>query len=142
MANAWTQMREMHRVAVNAWIRESGVFDGVADFDAALRDLKIPTQMRAVDDCGDGLHPSERRLLQNGRRDRPRAIRLEAAVKDNRIKGAVALDRVANEGSQQQVTINKPFAVSKFELILGERLRSRRDFVTPNRTKGAEITIT
>jgi lysophospholipase L1-like esterase len=59
MANAWNPKRELHRVAVNAWIRESGVFDGVADFDAALRDPAIPTQMRAVDDCGDGLHPSD-----------------------------------------------------------------------------------
>ena len=32
---------------------------GVADFDAALRDPAIPTQMRAADDCGDGLHPSD-----------------------------------------------------------------------------------
>ena len=51
--------REKHRVTVNKWIRESGAFDGVADFDAALRDPEIPTQMRAVDDCGDGLHPSD-----------------------------------------------------------------------------------
>lgn len=29
------------------------------DFDAALRDPEIPTQMRAADDCGDGLHPSD-----------------------------------------------------------------------------------
>ena len=59
MANAWNPTRERHRVTVNTWIRESGVFDGVADFDAALRDPEIPTQMRAVDDCGDGLHPSD-----------------------------------------------------------------------------------
>jgi lysophospholipase L1-like esterase len=59
MANAWSPKREMHRVAVNAWIRESGVFDCVADSDAALRNPEIPTQMRAVDDCGDGLHPSD-----------------------------------------------------------------------------------
>jgi lysophospholipase L1-like esterase len=59
MANAWNPTREKHRVAVNAWIRESGTFDGVADFDAALRDPEISTQMRAVDDCGDGLHPSD-----------------------------------------------------------------------------------
>ncbi len=57
--NAWNPTRETHRVAVNAWIRESGVFDGVADFDAALRDPEIPTRMRAADDCGDGLHPSD-----------------------------------------------------------------------------------
>ena len=56
---AWNPAREKHRVAVNAWIRESGVFDGVADFDAALRDPEIPTRMRAADDCGDGLHASD-----------------------------------------------------------------------------------
>jgi lysophospholipase L1-like esterase len=43
MANAWNPTREKHRVAVNAWIRQSGAFDGVADFDAALHDPKIPT---------------------------------------------------------------------------------------------------
>ncbi len=59
MANAWNPTRERHRVAVNAWIRASGALDGVADFDAALRDPEIPTQMRAADDCGDGLHPSD-----------------------------------------------------------------------------------
>ena len=59
MANAWNPVREQHRAAVNAWIRDSGAFDGVADFDAALRDPEIPTQMRALDDCGDGLHPSD-----------------------------------------------------------------------------------
>jgi lysophospholipase L1-like esterase len=59
MANAWNPTREAHRVAVNSWIRDSGVFDAIADFDAALRDPAIPTQMRAVDDCGDGLHPSD-----------------------------------------------------------------------------------
>jgi lysophospholipase L1-like esterase len=59
MANAWNPTREAHRVRVNDWIRQSGAFDGVADFDAALRDPAIPTQMRAADDCGDGLHPSD-----------------------------------------------------------------------------------
>jgi lysophospholipase L1-like esterase len=59
MANALNPTREKHRVAVNTWIRQSGVFDAFADFDAALRDPAVPTQMRAVDDCGDGLHPSD-----------------------------------------------------------------------------------
>ena len=59
LANAWNPTREKHRVAVNTWIRQSGVFDAFADFDAALRDPAVPTQMRAVDDCGDGLHPSD-----------------------------------------------------------------------------------
>ena len=59
MANAWNPARERHRVAVNDWMRTSGAFDAVADFDMALRDPEIPTQMRAADDCGDGLHPSD-----------------------------------------------------------------------------------
>jgi lysophospholipase L1-like esterase len=66
MANAWNPTREEHRAAVNAWIREGGMFDGVADFDAALRDPEIPTQMRAADDCGDGLHPSDRGYCRMG----------------------------------------------------------------------------
>src|SRR5690348_16675233 len=59
MANAWNPIRENHRVAVNTWIRHGAAFDAVADFDAALHDPEIPTQMRASDDCGDGLHPSD-----------------------------------------------------------------------------------
>ncbi len=59
MANAWNPQREEVRMAVNQWIRDGGAFDGVADFDQALRDPEHPTQMRPSDDCGDGLHPSD-----------------------------------------------------------------------------------
>ena len=59
MANAWNPTREKHRAAVNAWIRESGALDGVADFDLAIRDPAMPTQMLPIYDCGDGLHPSD-----------------------------------------------------------------------------------
>ena len=59
MANAWNPAREKHRVTLNTWIRESGAFDGIADFDAAVRDPERPTQMAARWDCGDGLHQSD-----------------------------------------------------------------------------------
>jgi lysophospholipase L1-like esterase len=59
MANAWNPTREEHRATLNEWIRESGAFDGVADFDAAVRDPERPTQMLAKWDCGDGLHQSD-----------------------------------------------------------------------------------
>lgn len=59
LPGAWNPVREKHRMAFNAWIRESGVPDGVVDFDKALRDPERPTQMLPVFDCGDGLHPSD-----------------------------------------------------------------------------------
>jgi lysophospholipase L1-like esterase len=59
LPGAWNPVREGHRVAVNTWIRASGVLDGVVDFDKALRDPECPTQMLPRYDCGDGLHPSD-----------------------------------------------------------------------------------
>ena len=47
------------RIAVNTWIRTSGAYDGVIDFDAALRDPNDPTQFQAAYDSGDHLHPSD-----------------------------------------------------------------------------------
>jgi lysophospholipase L1-like esterase len=54
---AWTATGEAKRVAVNQWIRTSRVFDGVIDFDAALRDPATPTRMAPQYDSGDHLHP-------------------------------------------------------------------------------------
>ena len=48
---------EADRQAYNTWIRSSGTFDGVVDFDAALRDPARPAYLRAEFD-NDGLHPS------------------------------------------------------------------------------------
>jgi lysophospholipase L1-like esterase len=59
LPGAWNPVREGHRVAFNTWIRESGVLDGVVDFDKALHDHERPTQMLPMYDCGDGLHPSD-----------------------------------------------------------------------------------
>lgn len=44
------------RQAVNDWIRGSGAFDAVADFDAAVRDPTDPTRIAAQYDGGDHLH--------------------------------------------------------------------------------------
>lgn len=49
---------EQQREAVNAWIRSSGAFDGVVDFDKAVRDPAHPLQMLAAYDSGDHLHPN------------------------------------------------------------------------------------
>jgi lysophospholipase L1-like esterase len=49
---------EADRRELNAWLRGSPLFDGVADFDAAVRDPAAPDRMLAAFDSGDGLHPS------------------------------------------------------------------------------------
>jgi lysophospholipase L1-like esterase len=54
----WTDHGEATRQAANKWIRESGAFDGVIDFDAALRDPANPASLNPVYDSGDHLHPN------------------------------------------------------------------------------------
>ena len=49
---------EKTREEVNDWIRHSGAFDGVADFDKAIRDPAAPKRMLPAYDSGDHLHPS------------------------------------------------------------------------------------
>jgi lysophospholipase L1-like esterase len=44
---------------VDAWLRTSGAFDGVVDFDRLLRDPDRPGCMLRQDDSGDHLHPSD-----------------------------------------------------------------------------------
>ncbi|KAK4240017.1 SGNH hydrolase-type esterase domain-containing protein [Achaetomium macrosporum] len=48
--------REAERQRVNRWIRTSGRFDAVVDFDAAVRDPKNGTMLRKEYDSGDYLH--------------------------------------------------------------------------------------
>ncbi len=47
------------RHVVNRWIRTSGEYDGVIDFDAALRDPAQPERIRPAFDSGDHLHPND-----------------------------------------------------------------------------------
>lgn len=49
--------RENTRQRINKFIRESGTFDAVADFDKFLADPKIPSQLNPLYDSGDYLHP-------------------------------------------------------------------------------------
>ena len=50
---------EAVRAAVNQWIRESGEFDAVLDFDAVLRDPAQPAQIKDGLHAGDFLHGSD-----------------------------------------------------------------------------------
>ncbi|MEE8333381.1 MAG: SGNH/GDSL hydrolase family protein [Alphaproteobacteria bacterium] len=62
----YTAEGEVIRQAVNGWIRDSGAFDAVIDFERALADPAHPTRMLPEYDCGDHLHPSDAGYLHMG----------------------------------------------------------------------------
>ena len=50
---------EATRQKVNQWIRSSGAFDAIIDFDALVRDPAHPKRMRPEFDSGDHIHPND-----------------------------------------------------------------------------------
>jgi lysophospholipase L1-like esterase len=58
-ANYSREEGEAVREALNAWIRTSGAYDAVVDFEAATRDPNNPKRIRADFDPGDHLHPND-----------------------------------------------------------------------------------
>jgi lysophospholipase L1-like esterase len=58
-AGYYSEKGDVIRDAVNRWIRTSGAFDAVVDFDAIIRDSSDPKKMRAEYDSGDHLHPGD-----------------------------------------------------------------------------------
>jgi lysophospholipase L1-like esterase len=58
-AGYYSDAKEVIREAANQFIRRSGEFDGVIDFDRATRDPDNPTQFLPLYDSGDHLHPND-----------------------------------------------------------------------------------
>jgi lysophospholipase L1-like esterase len=58
-AGYYSDTGEQVREAVNDWIRTSGIFDGVIDFDKITRDPQNPTRFNPAYDSGDHLHPKD-----------------------------------------------------------------------------------
>ena len=59
-AGTYTQPARVATVQrVNNFIRTSGIFDAVFDFNAWLADPSMPTQLNPKYDSGDFLHPNE-----------------------------------------------------------------------------------
>ncbi|MGP8246111.1 MAG: SGNH/GDSL hydrolase family protein [Bryobacteraceae bacterium] len=55
----FTPEKEVQRKAINEWIRNGKAFDGVIDFDKAVRDPDHPDRMLPAYDSGDHLHPGD-----------------------------------------------------------------------------------
>jgi lysophospholipase L1-like esterase len=58
-ANYWSAAGETARQGLNEWIRTGGAYDGVIDFDAAVRDPQHPTKFLTNHHAGDYLHPND-----------------------------------------------------------------------------------
>jgi lysophospholipase L1-like esterase len=56
---AYTPTLDSVRLQVNSYLRTSTEFDGIIDFDAALRDPANPTKLRPEWDSGDHIHPND-----------------------------------------------------------------------------------
>jgi lysophospholipase L1-like esterase len=55
----WTAEGEAKRKAFNEWIRTSKAYDGIVDFDAAVRDPAAPTKIQQQYNPGDNLHMND-----------------------------------------------------------------------------------
>jgi len=82
--NYYDPDKDALRQQVNNWIRHSGVFDAVIDFDEALRDPAHPARIAGPYDSGDHLHPGD-----EGNRAMAEAVDLDALMPDLRVAPAV-----------------------------------------------------
>ncbi|MFI8966252.1 SGNH/GDSL hydrolase family protein [Streptomyces sp. NPDC053493] len=55
----FTPENEAKREAFNAWVRTSGAYDSVVDFDRAVADPSDPDRILPAYDSGDHLHPGD-----------------------------------------------------------------------------------
>jgi lysophospholipase L1-like esterase len=58
-AGYYTPAKDEVRIELNEWIRSSGEFDGVIDFEKATQDTTNPRIIKAEYDSGDHLHPGD-----------------------------------------------------------------------------------
>ncbi|PVE60356.1 hypothetical protein DC429_07140 [Arthrobacter sp. TPD3018] len=90
---------EADRQAINRFIRTSGTFDAVVDFDAAVRDPAHPDRLLPPYDTGDHLHPNEA-----GYRAMAQAIPL-SFLTERRIVGAAAPIAVGPQPVSPQIAL-------------------------------------
>jgi lysophospholipase L1-like esterase len=90
---------ETDRQALNQWIRSADLFDGVADFDAAVRDPATRDRLQEAYDSGDHLH-----LSPAGYRAMAQAVPLDrlapcGAHQDGHFDIAITVDDLPSHGT-------------------------------------------
>jgi lysophospholipase L1-like esterase len=115
--------KESKRQAVNHWIRTSGEYDAVIDFDAALRDPNDPTRLRSGGDTNyasdDHLHPNDAGYAAMAAavdlalfKERPQTgdgIVVNHAAITRMLTGAPALKARAGTSTQKRMRTSAPF---------------------------------
>ena len=66
LTGLYTEEGNATRLEINDWIRSQNLYDGIIDFDVALRDPDHPNRILPVYDCGDHLHPGDEGYLRMG----------------------------------------------------------------------------
>lgn len=59
MKGYYSEEKNAVRQTINKWIRTSGAFDGVIDFDAVVRDPEHPSRLRPAFASKDHIHPND-----------------------------------------------------------------------------------
>lgn len=66
LTGLYTEEGNATRLEINDWIRSQDDYDGVIDFEVALRDPEHPNRILPIYDCGDHLHPGDAGYLRMG----------------------------------------------------------------------------
>src|SRR5262249_27260579 len=79
--------KEKVRQEINTWVRSSREFDGVIDFDQAVRDPDHPTQLLPAYDSGDHLHVNNAGNVAQGNAIPLTLFQSPAPARNSRIHG-------------------------------------------------------
>jgi lysophospholipase L1-like esterase len=112
-SGAYNAAGEEIRETVNHWIRTSGAFDAVVDFDAATRDAADPHRFRAEVDSPDHLHPANpgyKRMGESIDLSIFVGAQSKAPLDPSLTSIFIAGDSTAAEGNPDAVGWGKPFA--------------------------------
>jgi lysophospholipase L1-like esterase len=93
-----TPSGEQQRQNLNNWIRTSGAFDGVVDFDAALQDPNNPGQLLPAYDSGDHMHPNDAGYLVMAN-----AVKLDQIIADVLSPSATSRNRKPSAQLAQKI---------------------------------------
>ncbi|WP_424768734.1 SGNH/GDSL hydrolase family protein [Paenibacillus sp. sgz302251] len=129
----FTEEGEITRKKINEWIRSNDVFDGVIDFDQAIRDPKDQERMLPAYDSGDHVHPNDA-----GYKAMAEAIDLSlfeagqpsSPAKDNKLTVFINGDELASPANHLAASGKTYVSVEKFADFFDKDFSYHKDTMT------------